>query len=188
MVACVFVGVCFARVCGVIVLVGYFGFAGVLVLGWKLVGICLVSVWFGSLILYWLLCILCGLWFLVRSVCGFVACLFCATCGCVLVWFNSAAFILMLYVFMLASACCGLVGWAVSVKLLVSGGWVGFGTGYVGEVCCVVFADYSGVGLICSLCWFGMIDYWFWFWGCCLLVVLIVLFMNILSGMSFGLF
>lgn len=29
----------------------------------------------------------------------------------------------------------------VSVKLLVSGGWIGFGIGYVGEVCCVVFAD-----------------------------------------------
>lgn len=37
-----------------------------------------------------------------------------------------------------------LVG-GVSVKLLVSGGWVGFGIGYVGEVCCVVFANYAGL-------------------------------------------
>lgn len=65
---------------------------------------------------------------------------------------------------------------------------VGFGIGYVGEVGCVVFADYSVVGLVCSLCWFGVIGYWFWFCDCGLLAVLIVLFMYILSGVGFGLF
>lgn len=52
LVACVFGGVCFARVHRVIVLVGYFGFAGVLMLECLIVGICLTSVWFGNLVLY----------------------------------------------------------------------------------------------------------------------------------------
>lgn len=59
---------------------------------------------------------MCSLWIVASgTVCLWVLLLVCFVLLVIVfwVWFNSGAFILMLYVFMLASACCGLVGWWV---------------------------------------------------------------------------